>query len=64
MKRNLHRIAENLIMAAIALGSICTASWAGPPPPPSIPSTPVGNAEMSAVTMVAVAAYGFWKMRK
>ena len=64
MKRNLDRIAEKLFLAVIALASLCTASWAGPPPPPSIPATPVGNAEMSAVTIVAVAAYGYWKMRK
>ncbi len=41
-----------------------TTCWAGPPAPPSIPSTPVGGAESSALTMIAIAAYGLWKSRK
>lgn len=46
------------ILAIINLLGIC---W-GPPPPPF--ESPAGNMEMSALTVLGMAAYGFWKMRK
>lgn len=67
MKRIYDSIAQPVFLTLLAVISLCTASWAGPPPPPnlqSIPATPVGNAEVSAFTIAAVAAYGLWKSRK
>jgi len=60
-------IAETLTFAAFAILVLSAVCWGAPPPPPnfqSIPLTPVGSAEVSALTVAAVAAYGFWKMRK
>lgn len=67
MKGNLSALAGTLFFSALALLGLSAVCWGGPPPPPmaqSIPMTPVGSAEVSAVTVAAVAAYGFWKMRK
>lgn len=67
MKALCRRSTETAFLATVSLLNLCTAGWAGPPPPPSIaaiPSTPVGSAEMSAITVAAVAAYGYWKMRR
>lgn len=68
MKAIYRRSTETAFLATASLLNLCTAGWAGPPPPPNIavgiPSTPVGSAEMSAITVAAVAAYGYWKMRR
>ena len=61
MKRSLDRTAETLFLVALALLTLCSTCWGGPPGPPS---TPVGNAEVSALTVGAIAAYGYWKNRK
>jgi hypothetical protein len=64
MKRSMGRRAETFSSAALAVLALCSTCWAAPPGPPSIPSTPVGRAEVSAATIVALAAYGYWKGRK
>ena len=64
MKSFYRRSTEAALLATAALCTLCSTVWAGPPLPPSIPATPVGNAEMSALTVAAVAAYGYWKMRR
>jgi len=64
MERKFIRISETFVLSVLATLSLCATSWAGPPGPPSfIPATPVGNAEVSTVTIVAVAIYGYWKSR-
>jgi len=60
MTNKLQRIIEILCLAVLALLNLLGVCW-GPPEPPS---TPVGNIEMSALTIGAMAAYGYWKMRK
>lgn len=60
-------IAEIGALTALFLTHLSTQVFAGPPGPPvvtQIPATPVGNVEMTAATVVAVAAYGYWKSRK
>ncbi|QWV94734.1 hypothetical protein KP004_06035 [Geomonas oryzisoli] len=64
MKLTVQKIVESAALILVAGLNLCSSCWAGPPAPPVIPATPVGSAEMSAVTVAAVAAYGFWKSRK
>ena len=68
MERKFSRISETLMLSAFATLNLCAVCWAGPPGPPviaaQIPVTPVGNEEVTAITVVAVAAYGYWKSRK
>lgn len=65
MKTGLRAVTETLGFAALGILAFSAACWGGPPlPPSSIPATPVGNAEVSAITVAAVAAYGFWKSRR
>lgn len=68
MRNNFIRIAETCILATVAVTSLFSAAWAGPPPPPviasQIPATPVGGPEISIVTAVGIAAYGLWKSRR
>jgi len=68
MNSTLYRISQCITLTVLATLNLCATCWAGPPGPPAIaaqiPATPVGNAEVSAVTIVAVAAYGYWKNRK
>jgi hypothetical protein len=64
MKQKIDRIAETLTVAGLAILSLYATCWAGPPPPPSIPATPVGGTEISIATAVAIAGYGYWKSRK
>ena len=54
------RTIEILSLTILAILNLLTLCW-GPPGPP--PTVPVGNAEMSVITIAAVAVYGFWKMR-
>lgn len=61
MKQMLHRVVEIAVMAVLVMVNLYSICW-GPPGPP--PTTPVGNAEMSALTIAGMAAYGFWKMRR
>lgn len=56
--RSIEIVCLTIILVTLTMLGVC---W-GPPGPP--PSTPVGNAEMSALTVAGMAAYGFWKMRK
>jgi hypothetical protein len=67
MKRNFNRAIETLLLSGLAVLNFCALCYAGPPGTPDsfglIPSTPVGNVEVSALTVVAVAAYGYWKNR-
>ncbi|TGU70729.1 hypothetical protein E4633_17170 [Geomonas terrae] len=59
--------AEIGAFTALFLTHLSTPVFAGPPGPPvitQIPATPVGNVEMTAATVVAVVAYGYWKSRK
>lgn len=60
-------ITEIGALTALFLTHLSTPVFAGPPGPPAItqiPATPVGSVEMTAATVVAVAAYGYWKSRK
>lgn len=54
---------ETLVLAALLFFSLYSLCW-GPPGPPDPPSVPVGNIGMSALTVLGMAGYGFWKMRK
>lgn len=62
------RIAETCALAALAVSSLFSAAWAGPPPPPviaaQIPATPVGGPEVTLATTLVIAGYGIWKSRK
>lgn len=58
--RTSHRIIEILCLTTLAVITLLGVCW-GPPGPPS---TPVGNLPMYAMSVIGVAAYGFWKMRK
>jgi hypothetical protein len=68
MQKRICRIAETLSLAAIALTSLSSSVWAGPPGPPVIlaqlPRTPLGGMEVSIATAVGIAAYGVWKSRR
>jgi hypothetical protein len=68
MFQKIIRIAETCMLATVAVITLLGAAWGGPPPPPviasQIPATPVGPPEVTAVTAIAVAAYGYWKHRK
>jgi len=68
MKRNLNQFVETLCCSVLVSMLLVATCWAAPPPPPLnlliIPVTPVGNAEVSAMTVLAVAAYGYWRSRK
>ncbi|GFO54928.1 hypothetical protein GMSM_19350 [Geomonas sp. Red276] len=68
MKKRLIRIAEIAAIAALAVTALAAAVWAGPPAPPvvnaQVPVTPLGGPEVSALTVAAVAAYGYWKSRR
>ncbi len=59
-------IPELLLLATLVLVCLATAAVAGPPPPPviSAPATPVGGAEITIATAVAIVGYGYWKSRK
>lgn len=57
-----HRIIEILCLTSIIMLNLFSLCWGPPGPPPE--STPVGNAEMSALTIIGVAGFGYWKMRK
>jgi len=65
MKSKCTVLAATLFCTVLALLGLSAVCWGAPPPPPAvIPMTPVGNAEVSALTVAALAGYGFWKMRK
>ena len=70
MKRNFGAVIGTLVLSILALLNLCAVCWAGPPGTPDsfavaqIPRTPVGNVEVTAATVLAVAAYGYWKSRK
>ena len=63
MKRIFGSIAGTLLLAALSALNLCAPCWAGPPGPP-IPATPCGTPVLSALTVAAVAGYGYWKSRR
>ena len=54
------KLAELLCLTLYATITMLGVCW-GPPLPPSVPVSP---AETIGLTVVGMAAYGFWKMRK
>jgi len=58
--KTMTRVMAGFFSTLTTLGA-ATVCWAAPPGPPV---TPLGGTELSIATAVAVAAYGFWKVRK
>jgi len=66
MLQKFTRIAEATVFAALAVTSLFSAAWAGPPAPPviALPAVPVGGPEVTIATTLVIAGYGIWKSRK
>jgi hypothetical protein len=67
MKSSIGQVVKKIYAATFAVVILSTTCWAGPPGTPdsfAIPTTPAGSAGISAATVVALAAYGYWKGRK
>lgn len=57
MKKYLIELPLLVVVCCLTMIGVC---W-GPPGPPS---TPVGNAGIYTLSVIGLAAYGFWKSRK